>query len=169
MELSQKFITNIATKTREIAGVDINAINLNMTQLVKGLDFKVKENPLLNGYRLIHDDKNTIIEIPTNLEDADKSLVAILIGQHYIQKIIETENGVPQSIANPSPEVMELCIEFAQNLTMPKSNFIAIAEEYYTEYNNSYNLDAISDALGVDMIDVYDHGLDLGIFSYEDI
>lgn len=169
MELSQKFITTIAEKTREIAGVDINAINLNMTELVKGLDFKVQENPLLNDYRLIYDDKNTIIEIPTNIEDADKSLVAILIGQHYIQKIIETENGVPQSIANPSPDVMELCIDFAQNLTMPKSNFIAIAKEYYTEYNNSYNLDAISEALDVDMIDAYDRGLDLGIFAYEDI
>ena len=169
MELSQKFITKIAEKARAKAGINANTINLNMAELVKGLDFKVKENPLLNGYRLIHDDTTIIIEIPTNLEDADKSLVAILIGQHYIQKIIETENGIPQSIAEPSYEVMNLCVEFSENLTMPQDNFIAIAKEYYDELSNSYNLDDIADALGVDMIDTYDRGVSLGLFTQNEI
>ena len=52
MELSEKFITTIATKTREIAGIDKNKINLDAAQLLSGLDFKIKTDTSLDGYQL---------------------------------------------------------------------------------------------------------------------
>ena len=169
MELSEKFITTIATKAREIAGIDKNKINLDAAQLLSGLDFKIETDMSLDGYRLSETETGPTIEISQPIEKADKSIIAILIGQHFIQKIIESENGIPQSTDNPSISVMDLCVEFAQNLTMPKDNFTAIAKEFYDERSNSYNLDEIADALGIDMVDVYDRGVQLGLFAFGEI
>lgn len=165
MEITEDLITKIASKARNIAGINPNTINLNIETLVSGLKIQTRPSFVKHGYRLIYKDNQPIVEIGDTIKDADKLSIALLIGLHYIKTINENIDSENESFLYPSQATLRWANSFAEELLMPKDNFIAIAKEYYDEATNAYDLFPIADAFDIDITDIYTRGVELHLFS----